>query len=550
MRPVARKTWLFSLLIFVLFAGSFMASLFAKRQLLWMDELLSYLLISDQSLTHLNDAIVSGLDANPPLFANLYWLLAHTVSMNVVFLKSVSVVLFASTLAIFYQYITYFLNRPAVNFVLVTLLAGLTFLNSTLATQIRAYPLFLLLTLLYFVALHQLIRQPWKGSLLLAHTLIGLLVVLTHNFGLFYVAAAGAFFGLLWIWSGSRYYGYALGTFILIGIGWLLIWYPSFAIQARAGQPHSWIPLPTLRSFFSIVGELAPTPSAKLEATGLFSLVVVLRFLGLIALFGFIAIPKLRNGFRYAIADQAFMLYLLAGFLYLTTLIITLAVSLLHTSVFISRYLWPSHLLVIYQLVYAVHYFVGIRSATSQQSVTSRPRTGLFRRFLQGRSVRMAGVWILPVYLVGLAGLLFYQSRKVSLAPTTVMSYVDQLDKRYPVFLESSINFIPVWFYSHKQRPVYFLLDRASAFHPANDLGASVGFHTLEAIRTKYRVAAIKTLTNFNPNQIPHFFVVDEQWNYQIERFIQNGTVRVIQTIPTTMAGITIRECAFTEAAH
>lgn len=542
MRRVANKTWLFSLLIFLLFSGSLITSLLAKQPLLWMDEILSYLLISDQSLGHLNNAIVSGLDANPPLFANLYWLIAHAVSLNVVFLKAISVIIFATTLALFHYYTSYVLGRPIRNFVLITSLAAFTYLNSTLATQIRAYPLFLLLTLGYFIGLHQLTRQPARSVWLLAHMGLGLLVVLTHNFGLFYVTAAGAFFGLLWLWSRDRAYGYVLGTFPVIGLIWLLLWYTSFAIQAKAGEPHSWIPLPTVRSFFQIVGELAPTLSAKLEAAGSLPILPILRFVGLVSLFCYIAVPRLKRGSRAAMADSAFALYLLAAFIYLATITITLIVSLVHTSVFISRYLWPNHLLVIYQLMYAYHFF------TSSRPADERTWTAIYP-YLRPEFVRSGLIRLLPVYIAGLACLLFYQGRKVALAPTTVMGYVNQLDRRYPVFLESSVNFMPVWFYSHAQRPVYFLLDYKSAFDPTNDPGASVGFHTLAAVKAKYHVSAVKPLASFNAHTVPHFFVVDEKWNYQIERFIQNKSVRVIRTIPTTMPGISIRECVFTKAS-
>ncbi|WP_375444187.1 hypothetical protein [uncultured Fibrella sp.] len=545
MRRVANKTGLFSFLIFLLFSGSLIVSLLAKQPLLWMDEILSYLLISDQSLAHLNEAIVSGLDANPPLFANLYWLIAHVVSMNVVFLKGISVVIFAATLAFFHYYTSRILGGPIRNFVLITSLAAFTYLNSTLATQIRAYPLFLLLTLGYFVVLHQLTRQPTKPTWLLAHVGLGLLVVLTHNFGLFYVAAAGAFFCLLWLWSRNRAYAYVLGTFPIIGLVWLVVWYTSFAIQAKAGEPHSWIPLPTVHSFFQIVGELAPALSARLEAAGSVPVLPALRFAGLVILFFAIAVPSLKEGFRAAVSDSGFMLYLLAAFIYLATISITLIVSLVHTSVFISRYLWPNHLLVIYQLVYAYHFFTS-RERTWPRLAHAFPANYAFRRF------KFAGsrlIPLLPVYVAGLACLLFYQGRKVALAPTTVMMYVDQLDKRYPVFLESSINFMPVWFYSHTHRPVYFLLDYKSAFDPANDPGASVGFHTLAAVKAKYHVGAVRPLASFNAQTVPHFFVVDERWNYQIERFIQNKSIQIIRTIPTTMPGISIRECVFADAS-
>lgn len=536
MRSGTNQTRLFTILLFLVFAGALTAALFFKENRLWMDEILSYLLISDPSLTHLNSAVVSGFEQTPPVFANLYWLIAHTISPNVVFLKTVSIFIFSSTLALFYRYTTRLVGTPLVNFVLIAGLAAFTYLNITLATQIRSYVVFLFLGYVYFTIIHRLTRQPSHTGLLVAHVGVGLLLTLTHNFGLFYLAAAGAFFGLLWLWSKEGRYWYVLGTFGLIGVVWLLAWYPYFAVQAKTGEPHSWIPLPTFVTFFRITGELTPTLANKIEElTGTLPLLAIGRVVGLIALFGYIALPRIRRGFKAAVADPAFMLYLLAGFLYLTTLVITLVVSLVHTSVFISRYLWPSHLLVIYQLVYAFHYLAAPYRSRQWAWLPSRP-------------VRIG--WLLPVYTLGLAGFLFYQSRKLILTPTTVLAYVDALSKQYPVFLESSVNFMPAWYYNSSHRSIYFLLDHPSAFDPRNDPGATVGFHTLKAVKESYNIGAVIAQADFTPARIPHFFVVDEQWNYQIERFIQNKSVSVIRRIPTTLTGFTILECVFTDVAN
>lgn len=533
--PVFTKTQRLSLLTFLLVAGSLLASVLVRQNQLWMDEVLSYLLISDPSLAHLNDSMVSGLDANPPVFANLYWLIGHAISLNLVFLKAFSILIFATTLALFYRYTTKLVGKPVTNFVLITGLAAFTYLNITLATQIRAYALLLLVGFVYVTILHRLTRQPTSKSLLIAHTGVGLLLTLTHNFGLFYLAAGGGFWGLLWLWSKDRRYSYGLATFALVGIAWVLLWYPSFAIQAKAGIPHSWIPLPTWQSFFAIVGELAPTVSSKLEQTvGGMPLLAILRFIGLLGLFCFISLPRLSKGFGAAVADPAFMLYLLAGFIYGATIAIALVVSLVHTSVFLSRYLWLNHLLVIYQLIYAFYYLSG-----------SAAFAGIYQRSRAISQVR----WLLPAYVLSVAVLLMYQSRKLNLAPTTLLNYVDGLDRKYPVFLESAIHFMPVWFH-HSDRPIYFLLDQVSAFDPRNELGSPVCYHILEAVREKYKVSAVMPVDEFKAKRMFRFFVVDERGNYQIERFIRNGSVQVVRAIPTQMDGLTLLECVHTRADY
>ncbi|MFD2936581.1 hypothetical protein [Spirosoma flavum] len=507
----------------IVLSFSLISSLFFKEQWLWMDEVLSYLLISDPSVAHMNDAVVSGMDANPPLFANLYWLIGHSISLNPMFLRAVSVVIFASTITLFYRYTTTLIGTPVANFVLITAIVGLTYLNLTLSTQIRTYSLFLLIGFGYFVVLHRLIASPNQIKLLIAHCLLGILLVFTHNFGLFYVAVSGAFFAILFVWSRQRQYLFVLAAHALIGLVWLLLWFPDFAIQTEAGKPHSWILLPTFSSFFSTVGELAPTLSSKLERQPLLVFLPILRFVLVVGLFAYIALPRLKNNFQAIKNDKPFMFYLLSGWIYLATIGLALLVSFVHTSVFVSRYLWPSHLLVVYQLVYA-WYVLG-------------------ERWHIRIRISVWGLRLIPVYMVLLAGFLFYQNRRVVVFPD-VLQYLPQLDKRYPVFVESAHYFLPIWFHD-KTTNVRYLLDWETAVREGNMLNATVEYNILKSVRDKYKVAGILPAQSFNPIAVPHFYVIDEGALYQIEHFIQTGQVRVIRQLPIGLSGHRLLECTF-----
>ena len=526
---VNRQTMILSIVIGLLLLISLTVSLLVKNQWLWMDEVLSYVLISDPSRAHMNDAIVSGMDANPPLFANVYWFIGHGVSLNPQFLRAVSVLVFAVTIALFYRYTTTLIGTPIGNFVLISAIVGLTYLNLVLSTQIRAYSLFLLIGFGYFVALHRLAISPTQAKSLIAGSILGILLVFTHSFGLFYVAASGAFFAILLVWSGQWQYGWVLAAHALIGLVWLLTWYPSFAIQADAGKPHSWILVPTFSSFFYTVGELAPTLSSSLESRPLFSFLPVLRFVLVVGLFAYIAQPRLKNNFETIRNDRAFVFYLLAGFIYLTTIGIALVVSLVHTSVFISRYQWPGHLLVIYQLVYAWYVF-GERWRVRPVGISWR------RKLLP----------LLPVYVLLLTGFLFYQNRKVAIFSPGILSYMPQLDKRYPVFVETADYFLPIWFHD-KTIDVRYLLDWTTAAKENNSLNATVEHKILESVRQQYRVTDILTTQQFNRATVPRFYVIDESSNYQIEHFIENGQLRIIRQISTRIAGHRILECVFEE---
>ncbi|ADB40351.1 hypothetical protein [Spirosoma linguale] len=514
---------LLSIALLLIFSISLIVSLFFKEKWLWMDEVLSYILISDPSVVHMNDALVSNMDQNPPVFPNLYWFIGHAISQNPQFLRAVSVLLFSGTLAVFYRYTTELVGTPVRNFLLISLIVAFTYLNLTLSTQIRGYSLFLLISLGYFMVLHQLIASPDRVQLLIAFFILGLFIVFTHSFGLFYAAASGAFFAGLFIWSRNKRYAYVVLGHVLILVIWLLLWYPNFAIQTEAGKPHSWIPVPTFFSFFTIVGELAPSLSASLERKSVFQILPILRFVLVVGLWAYIALPRLRTTrFQFLVPDKAFTFYLLAGFLYLIPVSIALVVSLFFRSVFISRYLWPSHLLVVYQLVYAVYFFLD-------------------RRPLQPGRVAVR-VKFLPLYMLALAGFIFYQNRKVNVFPSGVLSYLPQLNKQYPVFVETADYFLPIWFHD-KTTKVRYLLDWDTARQPSNILSATVEHKVLKSVREKYQVHDIIPSRNFTRSVVPHFYVIDESSNYQIEHFIETGRVQVIRELPIALEGHRILEC-------
>lgn len=504
-----------------------------------MDEVISYTLLTDPSLGHVNRAVVSGMDANPPLFINMYWLLGHGISTNLVFLKSISIGLFAATGVLLFRYTTRLIGTPIVNFVVLTGLMSLTFLNYVLATQIRTYALYLLLTVAFVLSAHRLMQAPDSRKRLLVHVGLGFLVLMSHNVGLFYVAAVAGFFGLLWLWSGQRRYGWiAVAHLVCFGL-WFISWYPQFAIQAEAGRPHSWIPVPTFLSFFTTIGELLPNLSSQVEHIPRLSWLPVVRVGFVMLLFIYIALPKLRGGWRAMLGDPAFSFFLLSGLVTLGTLAIALGVSLVHTSVFLSRYFWPSHLLFAYGLLYVV----STLAPQFRHWLRSWPRLGTL--FQTGS----ASLTFLAVYGLVMVSFLFFQSRKVRLFPSGIVPYLAQLNPSYPVFFESADYFLPIWHY--QLAPARYLLDWPSANATGNLPNATVDYNIINGIRANYGVRAILPADQFlhatekshKSTSNGHFYVIDEASRYQFERLIRAHQVRIIRRLPINIVGHQILEC-------
>lgn len=513
--------WLTSKLSFtimVVLTGGLVLSLFLKARWLWMDEVISYVLLTDPSLAHTNQSVVSGLDANPPLSMDVYWLLGHSISLSPMFLRSVSAVFFATTVTLFYRYVTQMLGRPAVNFVVITLFVCFTYLNLSLATQVRSYALFALLHLLFFLNSHRLALDPTRRGRLLAELVLGTAVVYTHNFGLLYVATMAAFFaGLAW-WSGRRAYWAVLGTLAGVGVLWFVGWFANFRVQSLAGKPHSWIPLPTVGSFFRTVGELLPSLSAHLEASRYLQFLPALRVFSIVGLLFYLGVPRLRQGYAALIKDPAGLFLVQAGFVAVGTTVLALMASFTVVSVFLNRYLWPNHLLFAYVAVYAYHYYFRAGQVPA-------------RRFL------------LPAYAALLLPFIAYQNRKVVIFPSGILAYLPALDPRYPVFFESADYFLPIW-YQHLHPNARFLLDWPVALRsPA--LNSTVDYNILASLRDKYHVPQVVPLAQFDAARFPRFYVVDEHARYLIEPFLQSGQVRVLRTIPTAIVGHQILECTF-----
>ncbi|AUD03492.1 hypothetical protein [Spirosoma pollinicola] len=514
-----RQTTIFSFVLGLMLWLSLTASLFFKPSWLWLDEVLSFILLSDPSWAHMNDALVANIDANPPLYFNLVWLVANKVSLNPYFLRALSVAFFSIAVALFYRHTTRLVGSPIRNFVIFTLVIGLTYLNFLLLTQIRSYALYLLLSGIYFISIQPLIKNPATPRLLAMHWLTGSALILTHNFGFFYIAASLSFFALLYLWSRRQAYWWVALTHLLIFGTWFLLWYSNFKIQSLAGKPYSWIPDPTFLLSFQTIGELIPTLSSRLEASAFLSFLPVLRVGIVFALFIYIAIPHQKQGYQHVTNNGALSFYLFAGFVMFLTALTSLVVSLTYLSVFLSRYQWPSHLLLLYQLVYAYHYFAPTLATPPYMTR------------------------VVPLYVGLMMGFIFYQNRKLVNFPSGILNYLPTTKATYPIFFESADYFLPIW--HHQVANARYLLHRKTALTKGNRKSSSTDYNILKSVREKYNVKSIVWSTEFTKQQYPHFYVVDEASRYQIEYFIATHRVKVVRIIPVPIAGHRILDCVY-----
>ncbi|GAB4039563.1 hypothetical protein [Spirosoma jeollabukense] len=236
-----------------------------------------------------------------------------------------------------------------------------------------------------------------------------------------------------------------------------------------------------------------------------------------LGLFAYIALPRLKRGYRAVVEEDAFSFYLFTGWVAMATAGGTVIVSYTYLSVFLSRYQWPTHLLLLYQVVFAVYQLA--------------PQV----RF-PARLVRFV-----PLYVLLLIGFMFYQNRKIVHFPSGILDYLPRNDAQYPVFFESADYFLPIWHYQLAN--AYFLMHRQTVLTPGNLKNASTDYNLFVSMRAKYNEPRVVKAAEFTKQRFPHFYLIDESSRYQIEYFIARKRVKVLNVIPVPIAGHRILEC-------
>ena len=208
-----------------------------STSVLWFDEALS-VHIAQLPLGELPGALRQ--DGSPPL----YYVLLHGW-MSVFGSGTTAVRALSSLLGVAAIVLAYVAGRrlqgPAAGLVAALLVASLPFLVRY-ATEARMYALVVVLVLSGAIAVHAALRAPTPMRLVAVATVSGLLL-LTHYWSLYLVAAAGAVLLGLAVRGGDRR---AAGrTTAAVAAGGLLFlpWLPSFVFQAQhTGTP--WAPPP------------------------------------------------------------------------------------------------------------------------------------------------------------------------------------------------------------------------------------------------------------------------------------------------------------------
>jgi hypothetical protein len=191
------------------------------------------------------------LNNTPPLYFLLGWLWAKVFGSTELSLR-----LFSSLGMCIACAITWITLRRTYNFWSTSIGVLSVFCTSNLIlsqnAEARMYGLFLVLCalgLFQYDSINRSSKFTWE--VLFSNTCIHAAIVNTHLFGLFYSAAIA--FSLI---VRDKYFKvFRPKVYLSILLSWLslILYIPSFINQADAGNPRTWIPIPTLKDLVDVL---------------------------------------------------------------------------------------------------------------------------------------------------------------------------------------------------------------------------------------------------------------------------------------------------------
>lgn len=216
----------------------------SAKKFYWFDELFSYYLIADPSLKGMFSAFGDSINNTPIVYFVLGWLWSQIFGSGELSLR-----LLSSATMLVAAGLTWILLRRnysawATNFAVVCVFT-LSVMILRQNAEARMYGLFLAIAALILLQFDHIYRQQRCSTLAaLGIACSHALLLHTHLFGIFYSATIIAA-GLLVDHTRRRsqpwlYFAYAAAWLSL------LTYIPVFLVQADAGYPRTWIPIPSL----------------------------------------------------------------------------------------------------------------------------------------------------------------------------------------------------------------------------------------------------------------------------------------------------------------
>lgn len=457
----------------------------AGKRFMWMDELLTWQIVTTPSWGAMLHVIADQVDTMPPF----YFIVARTwlaVTGETEFALRLLSILLTST-----AFVTMFMLIKRTAGIFAAVAASSVFLLSgTLfhqLTEARYYPLLVLLTAVATTMLFTgLERSRVSKGWLAANTLVHGLLVTTHIFGFLYSASL-ILSGLVFVKRGRN--DAALRITLSALAGWILFlpWIPSQLYQMQVGEPWSWMPVPDLMALLRMPFEFVPAGRMRYVLPAAFILMVL-------------APHRLWPRIRMGLLQWMTITGVLLAFLPVVT---SWVLSNTVVSIFTERYFSPG---IIGWMLLLPAFAEWIRRVLPERMYRASSR------------VFILGLSILTVILLS-----FPAVKALQIPPARPPGSLEAaLYPDLPVVTESPHAYLPRHHYSANRDRIFYVLDSLSAFDRSGALNGPTDFHHMLAIKRNFRGQNILSGDSIL-HLYPRFLLVDENDRLWSERVIERN---------------------------
>jgi hypothetical protein len=384
--------------------------------------------------------------------------------------------------------------------------------------EARMYGLFLAVCaagIWVYDLLHKQAQPGWK--LLLLNALVQAAIVHTHIFGCLYSGALLAAL-LLSDWYHKRFRWKVYGSFVL---GWLtfLLYVPALIVQADAGNPRSWIPVPTLRYLIDVLSFKALTYDFMSKRTmvrgalfmiaALIPAIVYFRYTSVLT-----AAAKKAKDTTLNIRGARHLL--LIAYLFLAIPAVMWVFSVTVKPAFWDRYFLPSVLS--WPILFASIFSIPVSAVWNYRALFNR--SGLkWSLTKDNKNVWLTGIAVLlalwPIYYAIDAPRYLVPGRD-----DNAFGY-----KHLPVVVMFSHDFLERIYHSPQKERYYMILDWDVAVDSTSGLIAPQFHKHLEAWKRSYPDIFADNITTNEDFLSKHrqFLVLGFPWECDLEKKLSNG---------------------------
>lgn len=515
LKNISRSEYFIPVLVAISLIVSCM--IYSSKKYFWNDELFSYFFLSDPLFSHMWSAFHDKLNNTPPLYFLLGWGWSRLFGASELSLR-----LFSCLGLVVASWFTWFTLRRTYGFWPSSLAVLVVFCLSTMVlsqnAEARMYGLYLAVAAAG-VWLYDLINRrtqlDWK--ILLLNALIQAAIVNTHLFGCLYSGAiVTAFLINDFYYKHYRYRLYA--SFLL---GWLtfILYIPAFLIQADAGNPRNWIPLPSFRYLIDVLCFTAftyyhLTKFALVKAV----LLMIAALIPGIILFKYNAAVSLavKNAGERSLDDQAARRLLLLAYLFLAVPIAVWIFSVTVKPAFWDRYLLPSVLS--WPILFASLFSLLTLNLFNYQAYLKK--VGIYN-FLYSKKllIGLVGLMLLLLFFPVYDSLKALPQQKPGLKDN-IIGY-----EHLPVVVLFSHDFMERMQYSAQKERYHMILDWEVAVDSTSGLIAPQFHKHLEAWKRSYPDIFAENISTTEEFLSRHkqFLVLGFPWECDIEKKLSNG---------------------------